>query len=255
LTIWQQVRLTKIKIDYDQQWKGLKHLVTAGPLLVEDGQPVFEATFEGFRGSILEPAARTAVGINKKGKIILAVVDGKKDWSAGLTLEELAYLMADLGCVKASALDGGGSSGMWVKGNLVSVLTDSNERTIANAILVLYQVPVYLDNQRIFFDVPPLFENGRVLVPLRKIFDSLQAKISWDQDTQTVTAARDNKTVVLTVGKQKALIDGKVYSLDVPACIKDGRIMVPLRFVSSSLGADVKWRSKPPGVFITSNAG
>ena len=245
----------KIKIDYDQQWKSLKHLVTAGPLLVEDGQPVFNATFEGFRGSILEPAARTAVGINKEGRIILAVVDGKKDWSAGLTLEELAYLMTDLGCIRAAALDGGGSSGMWTKGNLVSAPTDGKERTVANAILVLYQVPVYLNNQRIFFDVPPLFENGRVLVPLRKIFDSLQAQIKWDQDSKTVTATKNNKTVVLTVGKQNALIDGKVYSLDVPACIKDGRIMVPLRFVSSSLGANVKWRSKPPGVFITSNAG
>ncbi|HAU31252.1 MAG TPA: hypothetical protein DCW46_03010 [Desulfotomaculum sp.] len=51
---------------------------------------------------------------------------------------------------------------------------------------------------------------------------------------------KNNKTVVLTVGKQNALIDGKVYSLDVPACIKDGRIMVPLRFVSSSLGANVQ---------------
>jgi len=245
----------KIKIDYDQQWKGLKHLVTAGPLLVEDGQPVFNATFEGFRGSILDPAARTAVGINKDGKIILAVVDGKKDWSAGLTLEELAYLMADLGCIRAVALDGGGSSGMWVKGSLVSAPTDGKERTIANAILVLCQVPVYLNNQRIFFDVPPLFEKGRVLVPLRKIFDSLQAQIKWDQDTKTVTATKDNKTVVLTIGKQNALIDGKAYSLDAPACIKDGRIMVPLRFVSSSLGANVKWLSKPPGVFITSNAG
>ncbi|MFA5383529.1 MAG: phosphodiester glycosidase family protein [Eubacteriales bacterium] len=245
----------KIKIDYDQQWKGLKHLVTAGPLLVDDGQPVFDAILEGFRGSILEPAARTAVGINKEGKIILAVVDGKKDWSAGLTLEELAYLMTDLGCIKAAAMDGGGSSGMWVKESLVSVPTDGKERTIANAILVLYQAPVYLDNQRIFFDVPPLFEKGRVLVPLRKIFDSLQAKISWDQDTKTVTATKDNKTVVLTVGEQNALIDGKVYYLDVPACIKDGRIMVPLRFVSSSLGANVKWSSKPPAVFITSNAG
>ncbi|HAP93459.1 MAG TPA: copper amine oxidase [Desulfotomaculum sp.] len=243
----------KLEINYDQQWKGLKHLVTAGPLLVEEGQPVLQGVAEGFRGNILGTVARTAIGVNKEGRVLLVVVDGKKqDWSVGLTLEELAYLMADLGAVRAAALDGGGSSGMWVKGKLVSRPSDGKERQIANAILVLRQLPVYMDDRRLFFDVPPVMEKGRVLVPMRRIFEAFQAGVNWDEETKTITATKDSNTIVLIAGKQEALINGNVYHLDVPASVVEGRVMVPLRFISKALGAEVTWQGKPPGVFIRS---
>lgn len=241
----------KLEVDYDQQWKGLKHLVTAGPLLVDEGQPVLQGVAEGFRGSILGTVARTAIGVNKEGRVLLVVVDGKKqDWSAGLTLEELAYLMADLGAVRAVALDGGGSSSMWVKGKLVSRPSDGKERQIANAILVLRQLPVFINDRRLFFDVPPVMEKSRVLVPMRRIFETFQAGVNWDEGTKTITATKGSNTIVLIAGKQEALINGKIYHLDVPASVVEGRVMVPLRFLSEALGAHVSWQAKPPGVFI-----
>lgn len=54
---------------------------------------------------------RTAVGRTPEGKALLVVVDGRQPgYSAGITLEELAYLLAGLGAWEAVALDGGGSS-------------------------------------------------------------------------------------------------------------------------------------------------
>lgn len=245
---------TPVKLinNYGQQWEDLKHLVTAGPLLVEDGQPVLQGIAEGFRGSILETTARTAVGVNKAGHILLVVVDGKKqNWSAGLTLEELAYLMTDLGAIRAAALDGGGSSGMWIKGEMVSKPSDGKERQVANAILVIRsQLPVYVNGRRLFFDVPPVIEKGRTLVPMRRIFEALQAEVSWDEKTKTVTAVKEDKKIVLTAGKQKAMIDGKACLLDVPAKVMEGRTMVPLRFISESLGLQVTWQNKPQTIYL-----
>lgn len=229
----------------------LKHLVTAGPLLVLEGQPLWQGVVEGFRGSILKRAARTAAGVNKQGHLLFVVVDGRqKDPKAGLSLEEMAYLMVDLGAQSAAALDGGGSSAMWVKDKIVNRPSDGKERKIVNAFLILHQVPVYLNEKRLFFDVPPETEKGRVLVPLRGIFEALQAKVDWDQSAATVTAVLGDKTILLTMGKQEASINEQKVWLDVPPQVRAGRTMVPLRFVSEALGAKVIWQNNPPTIFI-----
>ncbi|SHE83304.1 Copper amine oxidase N-terminal domain-containing protein [Desulfofundulus australicus DSM 11792] len=240
-----------VQFDWGAGWEGLKHLVTAGPLLVDEGQPLLQAIMEGFRGSVLEPAPRTAIGVDGQGRLLLVEVDGRlKEWSAGVTLEELAYLMADLGAVRAAALDGGGSSAMWVKGRLVSRPSGGRERELANAILVLHQVPVYLNGERLFFDVPPLMDNGRTLVPMRRIFEVLGAEVSWNEETRTVTATRGERTVSLALGQKEAVVNGKTLPLDVPARAVEGRTMVPLRFVGEALGAAVTWQGNPPAVII-----
>lgn len=247
--------VVKLGFDYGSGWNGLKHLVTAGPLLVADGQPVLQGIMEGFRGSLLGPAPRTAIGVNKAGRLLLVVVDGREPgWSAGVTMEELAFLMTDLGAVQAAALDGGASSAMWVNGKIVNRPSDGRERALADAILVLRQVPVYLDGARIFFDVPPVVEKGRTLVPLRGIFEKLGASVDWNAATQTVTASRGGRAVTLTIGKSQARVNGKTVNLDVPAQLVDGRTMVPLRFVGEALGAGVVWQDAPPAVLLTSPA-
>ncbi len=56
-------------------------------------------------------APRTAVGIREDGKVILYTIDGRqRPYSAGMTLQETAQRLLELGCVEAGALDGGGST-------------------------------------------------------------------------------------------------------------------------------------------------
>lgn len=83
--------------------------------------------------------------------------------------------------------------------------------------------------------------NNRTLVPLRSIFEELGASVSWNQETKTVTAAKDNKEVWLQIGSKITEVDGKVVTIDVPAQVKNGRTLVPLRFVSEAMGASVRW--------------
>lgn len=60
---------------------------------------------------------RTAAGIHRSGKkLCLVVVDGRqKNYSEGMSLNELAILMNELGCYNALNLDGGGSSIMFFR--------------------------------------------------------------------------------------------------------------------------------------------
>ena len=100
------------------------------------------------------------------------------------------------------------------------------------------------------FDVMPINENGRVLVPMRAIFEKLGAKVEWDDATKTVIGSKIGKEVKLTIGDTTAYVDGKAVTLDVPAKIVDGRTLVPVRFISESMGAIVSWDDATKTVIV-----
>jgi hypothetical protein len=102
-------------------------LLQGGPLLVAGGAVVYdpEADAEGFRAAAHQfdpdPTAgrhpRAALGIGG-GRVVAVVCDGRSRHDAGLTLLELARLMAALGCEDALNLDGGGSASLISGGRL-----------------------------------------------------------------------------------------------------------------------------------------
>jgi len=113
------------------------------------------------------------------------------------------------------------------------------------------QISVYLNDQRLWFDQPPLVEGGRVLVPLRVIFEALGATVDYEAATRKITAVKGTDTVELSVGSQDAYKNGVLKRLDVPAKVVGGRTLVPLRFVSEALGAGVNWDGKERKVSIS----
>lgn len=244
--------LVQLQISQDEYWDGVKHLLTAGPLLVEKGEPVFQAIAEGFKGSILQRNPRTALGVKKDGKILLVVVDGRSASSVGATFEELSYIMLTVGAYQGVGLDGGGSSEMWIQGRVVNTPSDGTERNIHNGLAVITGIPVYLNGQRLYFDVPPQLINGRTMVPFRKIFEALGAQVDYEAETKTVRATKDGRVVEFVIGAKEAFIDGKPYLLDVPTMERKGRTLVPLRFTGTALGGTVEWTSEET-VVITVN--
>jgi uncharacterized protein YkwD len=108
-----------------------------------------------------------------------------------------------------------------------------------------------VDNQLITFDVDPQIIQGRTLVPLRQIFEYFGADVTWDGETRTVTASTTTKKVQLGIGESTAYVNDKPVILDVPAIIISSRTMVPLRFISESLGAKVEWNGDTRTVLIT----
>lgn len=79
---------------------------------------------------------RTLIGQKADGTIVLAVSDGRVAKEKGLTAQESAQTMLDLGCVIAINADGGGSSEMMVENKIMNRLSDGSERPLANALLV-----------------------------------------------------------------------------------------------------------------------
>jgi hypothetical protein len=112
-------------------------LLQAGPVLVRGGTAVFDRARdpEGFSAGAAqfdsditaERHPRAAIGL-AAGKILLVACDGRAAGEAGLSLEELATVMARLGCTDALNLDGGGSTTLIAGGALRNVPRGGFER-------------------------------------------------------------------------------------------------------------------------------
>ncbi|MHA6482611.1 copper amine oxidase N-terminal domain-containing protein [Paenibacillus sp. strain BS8-2] len=116
-------------------------------------------------------------------------------------------------------------------------------------------IHVYVQGLEVEFDQAPIISNGRVLVPFRQIAEEMEISVTWDQKSKRVTAqyksAFKKKTVIIPVNGTTATVDNKSVKLDVPAKIVNGRIMVPLRFLTQSLGAQVDWNNDKREVEVT----
>lgn len=105
------------------------------------------------------------------------------------------------------------------------------------------EISIYLDGQQVKSDVAPyiLPKVNVTMVPLRVISESLGAEVYWDQNKQTATILKADTVLSMTVNQAYALVNDGSVPLDTSAQNKQGRVMVPLRFVSEQLGLKVSW--------------
>ncbi len=113
-------------------------------------------------------------------------------------------------------------------------------------------ISVLYNGSKLNFDTAPVIENGRVLVPMRAIFEVQGAEVLWDGNSKSITSNNGDKRIVLKVGSNQAIIDSDSSTLEVPPKIINGRTLVPLRFVSESFGAEVLWDGTKRRISITS---
>ena len=111
-------------------------------------------------------------------------------------------------------------------------------------------VVITYKNQNVSFDQEPIIDNGRVMVPLRAIFEAMGAEVEWEDSTQTVIANKDEKTVKLTVGDMKIYVSDSIKQLDVPAKLVNGRVLIPVRAVSEAFDCSVNWDDNTRTVII-----
>lgn len=113
------------------------------------------------------------------------------------------------------------------------------------------EITVKIDNQKIDFDVAPQLINNRTMVPVRAIFEALGATVDWDDCTQTVTSVKGNTTIRLTINSPVMFVNGSPVTLDSPACVFNGRTLVPVRAVSEAFGINVDWNNATNSILIT----
>ena len=107
------------------------------------------------------------------------------------------------------------------------------------------------------FDVEPVIEDGRTLVPLRAIFEAMGCAVYYSEEDGKgiVSARRSDDSLLLTIGENKMYFNNKEIALDVPAKVKDDRTLVPLRAISEAFECEVHWYGDTKTIHIYSPAG
>jgi len=99
-------------------------------------------------------------------------------------------------------------------------------------------------------EIPPILINGRVMVPLRFIAETLNAQVQWDGTEKKITVICLSNEIKLWLGKNFALINSKQFSLESPPILIESRVLVPVRFIAEALGATVNWKHQSSEVEI-----
>lgn len=114
-------------------------------------------------------------------------------------------------------------------------------------------VNVTLNGKQLSFDASPYIENGRVLVPMRGVLESLGYSVHWQEHTKTVLAMKIGVDISLPLNSKTVTVNNEKVVIDVPANLHNSRTFVPLRFLAEYSGADVQWDASSSTVIIHSN--
>ncbi len=92
-------------------------------------------------------------------------------------------------------------------------------------------------------EVAPKIKNDTTFVPIRLVLESLGAEVDFDAESKTAIISLDGEDVNLQVGTPTE---------DAPApFIENGRMLVPLRVIAESFGANVIWEPTTKSIQIT----
>ena len=103
-------------------------------------------------------------------------------------------------------------------------------------------ISIFVDDTRILTESSiPVIENGRILVPIRLVAEAIGADVTWDPTSNTALLTRASTVIELIIGSTSAKINDKSIRLDVPPIIREGRTLIPLRFIAEAFEQSVEW--------------
>ncbi len=126
--------------------------------------------------------------------------------------------------------------------------------TTTTVVTSMYGAPrVMLNGQPLATSVAPRIISGVTLVPMRDIFEALGATVVYVPATREIRARKDDTKIWLQIGNPTARVGETTQTLAEAPRVVTGSTLVPLRFVSEALGANVGWDNATRVVSIMTN--
>lgn len=105
-------------------------------------------------------------------------------------------------------------------------------------------------------DAAPIISENRTLLPIRFVVEPLGGTIEWDAVEKKVTIVKDDIKIELWIGNHIAKVNGLDTMIDPqnenvkPIIVEPGRTMLPIRFISETLGCTVEWNEEVQEVTV-----
>ena len=137
---------------------------------------------------------------------------------------------------------------------VADAIEEGTASEVMSAIFSVGNNTVTVANKTIEMDVSPYIKNDRTYVPVRYLAYSLgvpEEGVTWDSNTKAVGIITEDTTISLTIDSTTMIANQESIQMDVAPEIKNGRTMLPARWVAEVLGATVEWDSANNKAIIT----
>ena len=205
------------------------HRVEAGQFFGnEAGQYYFDWSKDDITGTVLIGLTKKDIGAPGSGTIARFFFRAKKPGEMTLLLEQSSVRDSFLQEVayQAKALE-------------IAVVPGKQKMMQ----LSISKPIILIDNAEYTLDAPPLIQQGRTIVPIRRIAEEMEALVSWEAIDQKVTLTRYDKIIELWINRPRCKVNGieKDLPSKVAPVILQQRTYLPLRFVAEELDGIVEW--------------
>ncbi len=116
-----------------------------------------------------------------------------------------------------------------------------------------------VNGQTITSAVPPIIFNDRALVPVREVCETYGAVVDYIDETREIDVTKDGTVIRMFINDNTVYVNGKKQLIPdglVPKLINqtggEGKTMIPVRFVSETLGMDIDFSEETGTITITS---
>lgn len=141
----------------------------------------------------------------------------------------------------------------YIDGNLQIYTNDKYEKYIGS------KVKMKVFGTALSTNFPGVIYNNHVMVPLDVAFktSNINAEYNYDAETHLITISKRNRKIVMCLGSTTALVNGTEKQMTaMPQLVTDEEgnvehIMVPAKFVTTSLGYKYTWNSSTKTMKIT----
>lgn len=135
----------------------------------------------------------------------------------------------------------------------VYLYTDYNKHIFSLEPIVVNDsdyIKVYLNHREMDLKNIPIIDNENILLPMREIFEKLAAEVSWENDTNTATAVRNDISISVTIDNNTMLKNGNLISLETEIRLINDKTYVPLEVISEFAEETFIWDKHTDIVFL-----
>jgi len=118
---------------------------------------------------------------------------------------------------------------------------------------------IVVDNRELLYapeeksGMPYSDSQNRIQIPVRKVLETIGAKIDYDHASLTITAIREETMVKIHIGSEILEVNGNKMTMDTKAAVQDGHTYLPLRWVYESFGYKVSWYESSKTILVSKN--
>jgi len=138
--------------------------------------------------------------------------------------------------------------------NIINV-NSTNYNIFIKIILKVGSNIMYVNDNKINLDTPPIIYQNRTYLPIRYIAEAFNANVDWYQSEKKVTIILKDINIELWINKNIAKVNNEFKYIDknnlkVTPIIYNGRTMLPIRFIAENLDCIVDWNDLKKEVII-----